>query len=228
MISLTDSLADVPREPDAVAWVPGLRQDSIATANEGDLVGGSRGFSIFRRNGSVLFDSGTSFEEIAVRHGHYPEGRSGRQGHRARGDRVRDSSAATTTCSSAPSAAASSPSTSSTGTGRPQFVQLLPAPLGPKACSPIPQRNLLVASGEEDVAAVRCPLDRHDLRARSAARRPIRRSSRTTATARRSRGRALSGLTAVPGDPQTRCSRCGTRTTPRARSSDRRLATRPP
>ncbi|RPI57964.1 MAG: esterase-like activity of phytase family protein, partial [Lysobacterales bacterium] len=85
LIELVDSLADVAREPDAVAWIPGGAErrkgwgaggwygsdvrNLIATANEGDLFGGSRGFSIFDRSGHVLYDSGASFEEIAVRHG---------------------------------------------------------------------------------------------------------------------------------------------------------------
>jgi hypothetical protein len=70
IIALTDTVEDIPRESDAVAWMPGRsRRFDIATANEGDLFGGSRGLSIFTPNGSVAFDSGTSFEEIAVRHG---------------------------------------------------------------------------------------------------------------------------------------------------------------
>ena len=59
-----------------VAWV---RRSRIATANEGDLVGGSRGFSIFP-DGSVSFDSGTLLEQIAVQLGHYPERRSDSKG----------------------------------------------------------------------------------------------------------------------------------------------------
>jgi hypothetical protein len=62
--------------PDAVAWISDGRQSHIATANEGDLFGGSRGFSIFDAQGHLVFDSGVSYEEVAVRHGHYPEDRS--------------------------------------------------------------------------------------------------------------------------------------------------------
>jgi hypothetical protein len=44
-ISLTETLEDVPREPDAVTWLPGpFGRSQVATANEGDLFGGSRGF----------------------------------------------------------------------------------------------------------------------------------------------------------------------------------------
>jgi hypothetical protein len=46
LISLSETLYDVPREPDAVAWVQAGSRSLIATANEGDLFGGSRGFSL--------------------------------------------------------------------------------------------------------------------------------------------------------------------------------------
>lgn len=146
VISLTDTLANVPREPDAVTWVADNR---IATANEGDLNGGSRGFTIFNTNGSVVHDSGTSFERLAVRFGHYPEARSENKG-------------------SEPESIASAkfgPNDllfvgSERGSfvavfrvdrdGQPAFSQLLPGPLKPEGLLAIPHRNLLVASGEKD------------------------------------------------------------------------------
>ena len=138
VISLTDTLPNVPREPDAVAWIPGLLGTyRIATANEGDLFGGSRGFSIFRQNGTVAFDSGTSFEELAVRHGHYPEGRSDAKGTEPEAilyqrfgsedylfvGSERGSFVAVYTLDVF---------------GRPKFEQLLPAPLGPEGLLAIP------------------------------------------------------------------------------------------
>jgi hypothetical protein len=69
VIALKDTVRDVPREPDAVAWVPGfLGRANVATANEGDLFGGSRGFSIFQRDRDVVYDSGNAYEELAVQH----------------------------------------------------------------------------------------------------------------------------------------------------------------
>ena len=145
-ISLTETLADVPREPDAVAWVPGpAATRTIATANEGDLFGGSRGFSIFRRNGAG---------DIRQRHVARRARRAARalpgepvrrQGHRARGDRYgrfgrddylfvgseRGSFVAVYTIDRA---------------GRPEFEQLLPGPLGPEGLladsEPEPARRL--------------------------------------------------------------------------------------
>ena len=151
VISLTETQADVPREPDAVAWVPGpFGQLNIATANEGDLFGGSRGFSIFRRNGTVAFDSGNSLEELAVQHGHYPDSRSDAKGtepeaieygHFGDDDYVfvgteRGNFVAVYKLNRL---------------GQPIFEQFLPGPLGPEGLLAIPRRNLLIASGEVDL-----------------------------------------------------------------------------
>ncbi|MDT8405678.1 MAG: esterase-like activity of phytase family protein [Methylococcales bacterium] len=77
-IELTDSLRDIPREPDGLVW---LDNNLLATANEGDFNGGSRGFTVFNRNGAVVYDSGNALEHDAVRHGHYPDDRSGNKGN---------------------------------------------------------------------------------------------------------------------------------------------------
>ena len=50
-----DSLAGLKREPDAVQW---LDDNRFVSANEGDLDGGSRSFSIFDAAGTVLYNSG--------------------------------------------------------------------------------------------------------------------------------------------------------------------------
>lgn len=151
VIALSETLPDVPREPDAVAWVPGARgRTNIATANEGDLFGGSRGFSILATDGGVEFDSGTALEELAVRFGHYPEGRSGNKGTEPEAiayaryghedylfvGSERGSFVAAYTLDRR---------------GMPKVDQLLPAPLGPEGVLTIPQRNLLVVSGETDL-----------------------------------------------------------------------------
>ena len=51
--SFTGKMENVAREPDAVKW---LDNDRFVVANEGDYKGGSRGFTIFNKNGEVLFD----------------------------------------------------------------------------------------------------------------------------------------------------------------------------
>lgn len=151
VIVLGDTLTNVPREPDAVAWVPGRNGAlNLATANEGDLFGGSRGFSIFDRDGSLVFDSGASFDALAVRHGHYPEGRSANKGTEpeaiayARFGRE-DYLFVGSERGSFVAAYTLGP------TGAPTFKQILPGPLGPEGVLLIPHRNLLVVSGETDL-----------------------------------------------------------------------------
>ncbi len=53
-----------------------IDDDRFVTANEGDYEGGSRGFTIFKTDGTVDYDSGADFEHLIVRLGHYPEGRN--------------------------------------------------------------------------------------------------------------------------------------------------------
>lgn len=149
VISLTGSLAEVPREPDAVAWLPGRGGGLIATANEGDLFGGSRGFSIFDREGTLLFDSGSSFDEIAVRHGHYPESRSDNKGTEP--EAIEYARFGNTDYLFVASERGGFVAVYElVRAGQPEFVQLLPAPFGPEGVHAVPSRNLLVVSGEED------------------------------------------------------------------------------
>lgn len=149
VISLSQTLLDVPREPDAVAWIPGKRGDLIATANEGDLFGGSRGFSIFNRSGKLLYDSGSSLEEIAVRFGHYPEARSDAKGSEP--EAIESGRFGKKDYLFVGSERGSFVAVYELDRrGQPEFVQLLPAPLGPEGVHAIPSRGLLAVSGEED------------------------------------------------------------------------------
>jgi hypothetical protein len=145
-IALTDTLVDVSREPDGVAWIG---SDLIATANEGDLVGGSRGFSIFDSDGVVRYDSGSDLEHLAVRHGHYPEARSENKG--VEPESVASAAYGPNEFLFVGSERGSFVAVFKIGSdGQPSFSQLLPAPLGPEGLLAIPHRNLLIASGEED------------------------------------------------------------------------------
>ena len=201
-IALTDSRANVAREPDAVAWVRGPSGRSlIATANEGDLFGGSRGFTMFTANGDVVYDSGSELEEIAVQHGHYPDSRSDAKGtepeaivyDRFGGDEYlfvaseRGSFVAVYELDRL---------------GHPGFSQLLPAPLGPEGLLTIPHRNLLIASGEEDDPefGVRSTVMIYELQRGPAAYPQILSTDTEGALVPWS---ALSGLTAMPGQQNT-------------------------
>ncbi|MGR3806993.1 esterase-like activity of phytase family protein [Pasteurella testudinis] len=77
-IKLTESLNDVAREPDGVAWID---NQHFAIANEGDWKGGSRGFSIFNTQGDLVWDSGNALDHLAVQFGHYPDKRSENKGN---------------------------------------------------------------------------------------------------------------------------------------------------
>lgn len=77
VIALAGEINDVPREPDAVKW---LDNERFVTADEGDYEGGSRGFTVFHKNGTVLFADDGSLERHAVRLGHFPEKRADKKG----------------------------------------------------------------------------------------------------------------------------------------------------
>ena len=76
----------VRREPDAVAWID---DDHFATANEGDYKlkrrgehkrGGSRGFTIFHKDGTVVYDSGNTFENTLAKAGYWNDKRAEKKG----------------------------------------------------------------------------------------------------------------------------------------------------
>ncbi len=145
VIDLTDSISNVAREPDAITWLPG---GNIGTANEGDLFGGSRGFSIFDQAGNLRFDAGNRFEHSAVRFGHYPEDRSENKG--AEPEAIEYGNFSGTDYLFVGSERGSFINVYELNGSRPRFKQILPGPLGPEGLLAIPSRNLLIASGEED------------------------------------------------------------------------------
>ena len=134
------------REPDAVKW---LDDERFVTANEGDYNGGSRGFTIFNKDGSVAYESGLSLEYAIARAGHYPEKRSGNKGVEPEGIEVGRFGEATylfvgTERSSIIGIY------KDTGSD-PQLIQLLPSGIGPEGAVAIPARKLLVTANEADL-----------------------------------------------------------------------------
>lgn len=146
IIDASFSLADVPREPDGVTWI-GV--DYFATANEGDMDGGSRGFSIWDIEGNVVYDSGNEMDLYTMRVGHYPEERSGNKGNEPenviysefgdfkllfvgseRANLVFVYDVADVTA--------------------PLLKQVLPTGVGPEGKVAIPSRNLVVVAAEKD------------------------------------------------------------------------------
>ncbi|MDZ7922778.1 MAG: esterase-like activity of phytase family protein [Marinagarivorans sp.] len=145
-IALTESLDAIPREPDGVAW---LGNDYFATANEGDLVGGSRGFSIFSKAGELVWDSGNLLEQLAVRFGHYPEKRAGKKG-------VEPENITYGIFNNTPYLFVNAERANLifmfdvSNPVQPKFKQILPASAGPEGSTVIPDRNLLVVASEVD------------------------------------------------------------------------------
>ncbi|MEH6775559.1 MAG: alkaline phosphatase, partial [Cereibacter changlensis] len=65
------------REPDGVQW---LDDETFVLANEGDMDGGARGFTVMKKDGTVVHESGADFEHAVARLGHYPDRRSDAKG----------------------------------------------------------------------------------------------------------------------------------------------------
>jgi hypothetical protein len=190
---------DVPREPDSLQWVgDGL----VATANEGDWKGGSRGWTVFdATTGAVVWDAGTSFEDLAVTHGLFNDGRADNKGAEPEGMAFAE-------MGGTPYVFVGSERSNfvavydMTDPTSPAFVQALPTTNGPEGLLPVPARNLFVTSSEEDDSAVlvRATVGIYRLGARKPAFPSI--VSATPAGADHPIGwGALSALSAVPGDP---------------------------
>ena len=134
------------REPDAVTWID---ENHFATANEGDYQGGSRGWTIFNKDGSVVYESGTSFENAIVEIGHYPDKRSDSKG-------VEPESVNFGSFGSKPMVFVGAERASVVGVydvsdpAKPEMRQLLPSGVGPEGLVAIPERNLLVSASEWD------------------------------------------------------------------------------
>lgn len=146
LIELNEDARLVPREPDAITWIG---NSNVVTADEGDLDGGSRGITIFDTEGKVIGNTGNLLDHLAVALGHYPENRSGNKGNEPEsveygvfGDerllfagsersslifvyRLDDNNNL-------------------------EYLQTLPAGVGPEGLKAIPGRNLLIAANEVD------------------------------------------------------------------------------
>jgi hypothetical protein len=146
VIDQSQRLVGVLREPDGVAWI---NASSFVSANEGAEDGGSRGFSVFGVDGTVLFDVGNALEHEAARLGHYSDSRSEERGIEPEGAEVgvfgqdryvfvgAERGDLIYVYDVADPAA-------------PLAVQSLPTPSSPEGIKAIPSRNLLAVAGEED------------------------------------------------------------------------------
>lgn len=146
-LRFTETQEGRKREPDAVKWID---DDHFATANEGDYEGGSRGWTIFNKNGTVVYESGTSFEHALIQIGHYPDKRSDSKG-------VEPESIETATFGDTPYVFVGSERGSAVGVydvtdlANPVLKQILASGIGPEGYVAIPERNLLVSANEVDL-----------------------------------------------------------------------------
>ncbi len=151
-IDQTGSISDLPREPDSIGWIG---DDHLATANEGDWKGGTRGWTVFDANtGDVVWDAGNSFEQLAVRTGMHIESRAEKKGTEAEGLAITDIGGTPTALISSERSNFVAVYDVSDPTA-PQFRQILPTTPGPEGILPIPSRNLLAISSEADDAEAR-------------------------------------------------------------------------
>ena len=141
-----DQTITVPREPDGVQWID---TDHFAIANEGDMDGGSRGFTVFNRDGTEVFEAGTAFEYAIVEIGHYPEKRSGNKGVEPEGMEF-------ATFGGVPMMFLLAERSSIVGVydmsnpAQPVLAQLLPSGISPEGAIAIPSRNILATANEYD------------------------------------------------------------------------------
>jgi hypothetical protein len=146
-LSFTEAKAAVPREPDGISWIDG---DHFAVANEGDWNGGTRTWSIFRKDGTLAWDSGNTLERAIAEIGHYPEHRSGSKG-------VELESVKFANYGGVPMAFVASERASIiavydlTDPAAPVLMQLLPSGVSPEGIVAIPERNLLATANEVDL-----------------------------------------------------------------------------
>lgn len=144
-ISLTDNLSE-EREPDAIGWTAA---GNLATANEGDLRGGSRDWTIFAPDGEIVYTSGEVFEAEAVRHSHYPDSRSTNKGVEPEGLEIGvfGNRQFAFVAAERGNFIAVYRLTDETA---PTFVQLLPTGGRPEGMIAVPSRGLLVSANEGD------------------------------------------------------------------------------
>lgn len=145
-LTFNQSLSNVRREPDAIKW---LDNDRFVIANEGDYKGGARGFTIFNKQGKMLFESGASFEYEVVKAGHYPEKRSGKKGAEPEGVEV--AKFGNDTYIFIMSERGSIMAVYRDTGADPELVQLLPSGIAPESAIAIPKRGLIATANEADL-----------------------------------------------------------------------------
>ncbi|MEM8580938.1 MAG: esterase-like activity of phytase family protein [Pseudomonadota bacterium] len=145
-LDFTESQSDRLREPDGVQWID---DNHFAIANEGDMDGGSRGMTIFHKDGTEVFETGVEFEHAIVQVGHYPDRRSDAKGVEPEGMEfgVFDGTPFVFVMAERASIVGvydvSDPANA-------VLAQLLPSGISPEGAVAIPSRGLLATANEYD------------------------------------------------------------------------------
>ena len=147
VLDFTATKENMLREPDGVKWIDG---DHFAVANEGDYEGGSRSWTIFKKDGTVVYESGASLEQAIAAMGHYPE-------HRSRSKGTELESVEVATFGETPMAFVASERGSVVGVydltnpAAPVLTQILPSGISPEGMVAIPSRALFATANELDL-----------------------------------------------------------------------------
>jgi hypothetical protein len=144
-LKFTGEMKDVAREPDAVKW---LDDNRLVVANEGDWKGGARGFTIFDKQGKVLYENGAAFEREIVKIGHYPDKRN-KKGVEPEG--LEAAKFGEDNLFFVLAERASIVGVYKDTGGEPELLQLLPSGIAPEGAVAIPARNLFVTANEADL-----------------------------------------------------------------------------
>ncbi|MBC7137290.1 MAG: esterase-like activity of phytase family protein [Defluviimonas sp.] len=146
-LDFTGSKQGVLREPDGVKWIDDIH---FATANEGDYQGGSRGWTIFNRDGTVIYEDAGKLERAIAAAGHYPEHRSKSKGAELESIEVAEFDG-TPMLFVASERASMIGAYDITDPANPVLVQLIASGISPEGMVAIPSRGLLASANEVDL-----------------------------------------------------------------------------
>ncbi len=145
-LEFTGSAKGVLREPDGVKWIDA---DHFVTANEGDWKGGSRSFTVWKKDGTVVYESGASLEREIAAIGHYPDFRN------KKGAELESVEVATFDGTRLLFVASERASIVAvydlTDPAAPVLKQLLPSGVSPEGMVALPARGLLATANEVDL-----------------------------------------------------------------------------
>lgn len=145
-LDFSTSKEGVLREPDAVKWIDA---DHFVTANEGDYEGGARGFTVWKKDSTVVYESGAALEREIAAIGHYPDHRN------KKGAEIESVDVATFGDQRLLFVISERASVVAVydlaDLAAPNLLQLLPSGVSPEGMVAIPARSLIATANEVDL-----------------------------------------------------------------------------